>query len=85
MREETRAMLTVTGNEDESVNAQSRHLDVERVDVVQDTFHPSNLVRCTILELSSLRRAGDLELCWERRIGLVSYRLCQMVGKCEWE
>ena len=54
MREEARAMLTVTGNEDETVNAQSRHLDVERVNVVQDTFHPSNLDRCTILELSSL-------------------------------
>ena len=47
-------MLVVTGNEDETVNAQSRHLDVERVNIVQDTFHPSNLVRCTILELSSL-------------------------------
>ena len=47
-------MLTVTGNEDETVNAQSRHLDIERVNVVEESFHPSNLVRCTILELSSL-------------------------------
>ena len=62
-------MLTVMGNEDETVNTQSRHLDVERVNVVEESFHPSNLVRCAILELRSLRRAGDLEVCWERRIG----------------
>ena len=78
-------MLTVTGNEDETVNTQSRHLDVERVNVVEQSFHPSNLVRCAILELSFLRRAGDLEVCWERRKGLVSYRLCQMVGRYEEE
>ena len=56
-------MLTVTGNEDETVNTQSRHLDVE------EALHPSHLVRCAILELSCLRRAGDLEVCCERRIG----------------
>ena len=78
------AMLTVTGNEDETVHTQSRHLDVERVNV-EEALHPSHLVRCAILELSSLRRAGDLEICWGRRICLVSYRLCQMVGKCKWE
>ena len=61
-------MLTVTGNEDETVKAQSRHLDVERVNV-EEALHPSHLVRCIILELSSLRRAGDLEVCCERRIG----------------
>ena len=47
-------MLTVTGNEDETVNTQSRHLDIERVNVVEESFHPSDLVRCAILELSSL-------------------------------
>ena len=57
-------MLTVTGNEDETVNTHPRHLDVERVNAVQETFRPSNLVRCAILELSSLRQAGDLEICW---------------------
>ena len=62
-------MFTVMGNEDETVNTQSRHLDVERVNVVKESFHPSDLVRCAILELISLRRAGDLEVCWERRIG----------------
>ena len=47
-------MLTVTGNGDETVNTQSRRLDIERVNVVEETFHPSDLVRCAILELSSL-------------------------------
>ena len=47
-------MLTVTGNGDETVNTQSRHLDIERVNVVEETFHPSHLVRCAILKLSAL-------------------------------
>ena len=47
-------MLTVTANEDETVNTQSRHLDVERVNVVEESFHPSDLVRCAILKLSAL-------------------------------
>ena len=47
-------MLTVTGNEDETVDTQSRHLDVERVNVVEESLHPSDLVRRAILELSSL-------------------------------
>ena len=47
-------MLTVTGNEDQTVSAQSRHLDIERVNVVEEALHPSNLVRCAILKLSAL-------------------------------
>ena len=55
-------MLTVTGNEDETVNTQSRHLDIERINV-EEALLPSHLVRCAMLELISLRRAGDLEIC----------------------
>ena len=53
-------MLTVTGNEDEIVNTQSRHLDIERINVVKQTFHPINLVCCAILELRTVLGTKDL-------------------------